>query len=533
MHLNLVSMISKKYKLKPILLAIGMFLFSSTMVFASISTVYIAQSSSGAGGGTSCTNALPASWFNSSANWGSSSNQIGPGTTVHLCGTFTGAVNSTMLTVQKSGTSGNLITLLFEAGTVFTSSAWSTNGAIDLNGQSFITVDGGSNGIIQNTANGTALANHNDSNGITGGGNSSCGSNVEVRNLVVQNIYVRTGGSSDPNGDATGGFDFEACGSNLRIHDNTSTQAHANIFARPSGAQSGWAIYNNKTVGATWGICINTGGTSDSLSNSSIYNNDVSDGTPWEDPADNYHKDGIFIYGQGSGGGGGSLSGLEIYNNYVHGTWGPNDATAFMYINQNVDHFDIFNNIFSVAAGGSTNGLLTIGYGANNFRVLNNTFVGYSSSAGGVAFGETGGASSVTFENNIVENMQGAIFTENTTYAALDYNDYFNISGQGTSGAYCDSTGCTDSFTTWQAKHDSHGIYADPKLDALFRLLSGSAAIGHGLDLTNLNITALDFDKAGNPRPSTGAWDTSAFNSGQASVGLPAPPQNLVVANVQ
>src|SRR5438132_776393 len=82
------------------------------------------------------------------------------GTIVHLCGTFTGTLNSTMLTAQGSGASGNPVTLLFETNANFTSPAWnSPNGAINIGGRNFITIDGGTNGIIQNTANGTNLAN--------------------------------------------------------------------------------------------------------------------------------------------------------------------------------------------------------------------------------------------------------------------------------------------------------------------------------------------------------------------------------------
>ena len=51
--------------------------------------IYISQNSSGAGNGADCADALPVSWFNNSANWGGGASQIGPGTTVHVCGTIT------------------------------------------------------------------------------------------------------------------------------------------------------------------------------------------------------------------------------------------------------------------------------------------------------------------------------------------------------------------------------------------------------------------------------------------------------------
>src|ERR1700694_5707903 len=82
---------------------------------AHASDIYIAQNSTGAGNGVGCADARSVAWFNNSTSWGTAANQIGPGTTVHLCNTFTGAAGSTMLTVQGSGSSGNPITIKFES----------------------------------------------------------------------------------------------------------------------------------------------------------------------------------------------------------------------------------------------------------------------------------------------------------------------------------------------------------------------------------------------------------------------------------
>src|SRR3989338_10898770 len=66
------------------------------------SNCYLSHSAAGSGDGSSCANARPASFFNSSGNWGTGAAQIGPGTIVHLCGTIT-----TDFTSQGSGASGN------------------------------------------------------------------------------------------------------------------------------------------------------------------------------------------------------------------------------------------------------------------------------------------------------------------------------------------------------------------------------------------------------------------------------------------
>src|ERR1700726_4000648 len=100
--------------------------------------LYVAANQVSTGSGTGCSTAKSVAWFNSTASWGTGSTQIGPGTTVHLCGTFTGALNGWAFAFQGSGTSGNVITLQGESGNLLTSPAWSPNGAVSLAGQSFI-----------------------------------------------------------------------------------------------------------------------------------------------------------------------------------------------------------------------------------------------------------------------------------------------------------------------------------------------------------------------------------------------------------
>src|SRR5271157_3872247 len=125
-----------------------MVLFLTSLALGS--DIYITQNTSGSDSGADCTNAHSAAWFNA--------NGVG-GNTYHLCGTFTGTAGSTMLT-PPSGSAGNVLTVLFESGAVLTSPAWGSTsaGAITLSSSSYVTIDGGTNGVIQNSANGTGLA---------------------------------------------------------------------------------------------------------------------------------------------------------------------------------------------------------------------------------------------------------------------------------------------------------------------------------------------------------------------------------------
>ena len=141
--------------------------------------VYVAQASAGSSNGSSAANAYPVSYFDNGANWSASplGTQIGPGTTVHLCGLI-----SSSLTVQGSGNSSKSITILFEPNASMSAPDWSAAGAPIICNQNFILIDGGTNGLI--TATNQNSTSQIGSNGI------SCNSvtNVEVRNLQITNL---------------------------------------------------------------------------------------------------------------------------------------------------------------------------------------------------------------------------------------------------------------------------------------------------------------------------------------------------------
>ena len=138
-------------------LAIGLLLFiASVPMFGT--TRYIAQSAGTFTGGTACNGhtAITPATFNSTTN--------APGDINWICGTLTFSANTTALQLNQSGTSGNPITIIFDSGAIMTSPEWppnGTSGAIDLGGNSYITINGqgtsaggGSGGIIQATLNG-------------------------------------------------------------------------------------------------------------------------------------------------------------------------------------------------------------------------------------------------------------------------------------------------------------------------------------------------------------------------------------------
>src|SRR5258708_22403829 len=130
---------------------------------ANAKVFYVAQNSSRTTGGASCSDALSVAWFNNSASWGTASHQISAGTTVFLCGAFSGSAGQQLLTVRGSGPAGSPITIKFLPGTVLTAPYCAGYGAINMDNLNHVVVDGGTNGIIQNTANDTGLAYHHNS----------------------------------------------------------------------------------------------------------------------------------------------------------------------------------------------------------------------------------------------------------------------------------------------------------------------------------------------------------------------------------
>ena len=208
-------------------------------IFSGVPTgndVYIAQAAAGGNTGADCADAYAASYFNNSANWTSGTptgTQIGPGTTVYLCGSFSyGAGTSGALQFQGSGTSGNPIAVVFEPGASATSPNWGPNGFIYASGLSYIAVNGGTNGSITATATGTGLtySNLTQTSAIT----FSNVSNSQITGLSISNIYVHTATPTDENGSGSSWGIQWAGGNNITINNNTVHDAYGCIDYYPT-----------------------------------------------------------------------------------------------------------------------------------------------------------------------------------------------------------------------------------------------------------------------------------------------------------
>ena len=271
-------------------------------------------------------------YFNTASYWVSTPPvglQIGPGTTVHLCN-----VISTEMTVGGSGASGSPITILFEAGAKLSfpyCSNRDANGCINLSNAGFIILDGGMNGVIENTDNGSALDNQKDSVGVLANGTHDS----EIRNLAINNLYIHSSPADVTDLSRAGGIYMAGGINNLSIHNNTIHDCYWCLNYQFSSSSSGVSIYSNEIPNAEHGIAF--GGFPAAgrypVPRSSNY---IQDYANWDVTSGGFHHDGIHFYTNS----GSIINGADIYNHTFGGDPGVS-LTSHVYIEHdgaNVDN---------------------------------------------------------------------------------------------------------------------------------------------------------------------------------------------------
>lgn len=490
---------------------------------AAASDIYIDQSGSGSQNGTDCADAYPVTFFNTAANWGTGPGQIGPGTTVYLCGTFTASAGASgYLTFQGSGTSGNPITLKFEPGAILQAPYWGgtpnvSGGAVDTGGNSYVTIDGGSDGVIQATANGTNLANQQ---GTTVGVFANHGSNVTIKNLTVANLYVHANNLSDESGQDTYGI-WIANGNNLTVTANTIHATKWGITTEfDTNMYSNLVISDNQIYNIDHGIFHNAGSSSGGQSGTQIFGNTIHDFANWDDTADNNHHDGIHVNANA----GTSLSGIQIYNNYIYGDPGINGNTfifSFPTAGTITSPIQIFNNTLSDTSATHLTADGFVALDNVSGTIVNNTLLnpGSGSASGGT---QPTGVHLYTAGTNTVENNIFSGLSEPLDFAVSgtisNYNDFYGVPVNG--GWEEPTNTYYSSLASWVTGtgHDAASITSNPNLNSSYVPQSGSPVISAGTNLTSLcsgqpnpGLGALCYDSNGIARPTTGAWDIGAY----------------------
>jgi hypothetical protein len=507
--------------------------------FASAANIYITQNGSPSG---NCTTSVQTpAFFNNAANWGSGASQIGPGTTVLLCGTLTGAAGANEFTFQGGGTSGAPVTLKFDTNAVLTAPYWAgdSSGAILCTNLNYITIDGGTNGLITNSANGTSLANQADSKAI----NFNNCSDVTIQNLSITGLYFHTGTGED--GGGTVGMSFTG-GDVVNINHNTVTDARTAIDFNFYTVTS-LNIYNNTTNDHVWGIHIGDSGSASTASGVNVYNNSVGPSfNIWNDADQNYHADGIFYTCANTGA---SFTNSAIYNNYIHGDMSSTEtnghiqnSTGYIYVDGacgGASNINIYNNVVSHDVSGTSGagpeGLMVLrwssGAGTPGVNVYNNTLnVATPPYTDCIKLG-SGTAAAAKFANNVAQGC-GTGFTipgAASQIISSTNNVWYNLARD--QAAVGSGPTYYSSLSSWQgAGYDSSSVSTNPNLSQTYTLGSGSSAISLGTNMGSLAVTNLNTDITGATRPASGAgnWDAGAYKngSGTATQVLP-PPVNI------
>jgi parallel beta-helix repeat protein len=520
-----------------LLLVVVFLIFGSTV--SNASDIYIAQNATGGSNGSDCSDAYAAAWFNTTSNWGSSPGQIGPGTTVHLCGTFNApAGTSGYLTFQASGNNTSPITLIAEPGATLQSPYWGQGGAINTGGQGYLTLNGQKNGMIQATANGTNLANQapNCGNNLvcTSGIYASGCSNCTIENWTVANIYVNVPPSDESvAGEGSHGI-FMNDANNVTISGNTIHDVRWGISTHFCG-DSNWNISGNTIYNIDHGVAMFSDNSNCALTTANIYGNTIHDWSNWDDNNNANHHNAVHVSPTQSGA---TVTGLNVYNNYTYGDCGQHGNTMTAFIDGQPGTFSnvyIFNNVTvnSVAAHTPADGFINEGTDNSNVYILNNTLIGSSTGNGGgtnlAIQTNDKGSNHATIENNIISTVQyGLVVVPGSNMPSSNYNDFYNNGNIAD-----DPNGNTEStLASWQAdcNCDSHSKTGSPAFTGTYNLAnSSSAAWNTGINLDGLGNTNLDMDKAGTERPPSSPpnWDMGAYYDSGSVAQSPAPPTGL------
>ena len=502
-------------------------------------TRYIAQKAGAFSGGTACNGqtAITPATFNGITN--------SPGDIDYLCGalSFSASTSNSAIEVNGSGTSGNPITIYFDSGAVISAPYFpsgGSGGAIWVGG-SYVTINGNggaggaTQGVIESTLNGDSGATcpggpcqyQNDSTGI-----QASGTGITIEGLSIIDMYVAT--QPNPGGGAC--IYTNSTISNWTISNNLMHDMSWCLNLQYGKGSSNITISNNQIYNIDHGVALGGPNSNSSLSNVYVYGNNIHDYSNWDTPGDNWHHDGVHVWGY-SDNGSNIISGIYIYNNKFGGCIGAN-VTAHIFIEANnggTSNVNIFNNtLIDTCNGVDNDGMLTTGQDGG-YKIYNNAFISNSSGNQDICVG-TSSSPNVTFINNVVSGcQQGLMYLigGNVLSGGLHNNIYAAGSGNCASGgSNCFNYGGSSwfgLFSTWQSdtgQDASPSAYVtNAGLNSSGVPQSGSAVINAGANLTSLcsgSLAALCQDITGAARPSTGPWTVGAY-----STTGPLPPTSL------
>jgi hypothetical protein len=515
------------------------FFFLLAALPATANDVYVAQSSAGSNNGSSCANAYAQTYFNDSSKWTSGTptgTQIGPGTTVHLCGTI-----STQLAFQGSGSSGNPVTVLFEPGAMMSANGnvWSANPPFWLGGFNYLTINGGTGNVggastnIQATNNGSGQTYHDAIDAIE----MDNSHDITVLNMGCGPLYTHTSASDDnPGADSGGCLYANPLGANVTVHDSTFHDATDGLlFSEEVTGTVNLNVYNNTFYNIDHDLFTSCGTSSSGFY---FHNNLIHAPANWDTNDDSFHHDGwILAYFSGT-----TCTAVFDYNNKYYGDWGTNNTSPIFWDDNggNLDSAYVFNDIFMNSNATQTwnNGINAMVSDAGGpAHIWNNTVICPASGGLGI---QTEGLN-MDVRNNVSTGCSTFFSTSNAgaaTVSAFNYNLYANLVASGSSAFSFLSSGTNaaqtlaQQFTGWKTiiqgklagAEANSSTASSANLNSSGQPNAGSPVIGAGTNLystcsgqANPGLGALCNDYAGTARPSSGAWDIGAYVYGSSS----------------
>jgi hypothetical protein len=477
--------------------------------------IYIAQSLAGGDTGASCANAHSAAWLNTAGNWGAGADKLSPGDTAHLCGNIT-----TALTIQASGTAGNIITILFEPGATMSVAAWAAPSAIYAFAKDYITIDGGAtgtiggptgnialvNGIIQNTDNGTGLSNQVNAAGIK----IKDSNYITVQNLAIYDMYVRTAGTETNDYGAGISLSAETANStNLTVTNCIIRDAHTGVDLDYADAGADYTVSYVTAYNCNWGGRIGDRNASSRMDGLYVHHNKFYGWTNWNETATNqFHHNGFYGWAES----GGQLTNAYVYANEFGPNYGGSYSTSGVFFSGNVSNLYLYNNLFLAGVSDApATGMLALNpnHGYTGHYIYNNTFIG-AGAGNAITAGE--GTGTYTIKNNIASGVATAVlfnYSADSTLVA-DNNLWYDLKVGENFSKSTTSSSSFKTFAEWQALgYDANGLNVDPSLDGAYKPdAADDPVVGTGVNLYSVFTT----DKDGYPRPeSPTVWDMGAY----------------------
>lgn len=510
------------------------FLFFCGSAFAK--NWYIGNSTRGSGDGSSCTNTLsglyPGGW-----NWSG----VNPGDTVWICGTIN-VDESYQIVVQATGDAitHNPVTLKFcsesdcGAGNTGLVTASVALPMVTISNTNDLVIDGNDVGIIQCTDSGSPSAGYTWKGNPTGIYHSGTGDHITIKNLTIRNLYVHQYQTStyDNARYGAGKAIWFQNATNVEVHNCRISDVGAGIvLSNVSNASVRDNTISRCCMAISGGA---SGGTT--VQNSYIYNNDIEMGANWMSVNGNdCHLNGFYFWADNKSS---HVENLQFYNNYIHGpfsSWanfpsnGVFGCTGFFHYDIGAGSGNAFFNNLVVAgpylnagiSSNPSNGVVSWADLETLPKIWNNTVVGPFTSpcfGGGTALTAFHTSSNPDMRNNICLN--GNMLYNGYFAPESDYNDIAT-----TGGVISNLLQPTPymGLSAWQTAlgggcpnasgNECNSLTTAPNLDANYQPQAASPVVRRGENLTSFcaKYPALCYDKAGNLRPVTGAWDIGAY----------------------